>query len=480
MTAARRDAIVVGAGPNGLAAAIELARAGLSTQVVEAAATPGGGARTQELTAPGFLHDVCSSVHPLGAASPFFATLPLERHGLAWIQPPAPLAHVLDDGRAVVLERSLEATGGALGRDRTAYRRLLEPFVEDFAELCRMVLGPLRLPSSPWLLARFGLHGLRSMQGLARARFQEPEAQALLAGIAAHAMLPLDAPGTASFALLLAAAGHAVGWPVARGGSRAITEALVGCLREHGGTLETGRRIERIEELPPARAVLFDVTPRQLLRIAGSRLPGRYRRALGRFRYGPGVFKMDWALRGPIPWKDAACLRAGTVHVGGSARGIAAAEAAVAAGRVADDPFVIVAQASLFDAARAPRGRHTAWAYCHVPHGSTVDASDAIESRIEQVAPGFRDVVLARSLRNPAELERYDENYVGGDINGGSAALPQLFFRPVARWDPYATPAPDLFLCSASTPPGGGVHGMCGHWAARSALARAFGMRERA
>ncbi|HEY8492669.1 MAG TPA: NAD(P)/FAD-dependent oxidoreductase, partial [Myxococcota bacterium] len=336
------EALVVGAGPNGLAAAITLARAGIATRVLEAEDAPGGGARTQALTLPGFRHDPCSTVHPLAVASPFFATLGLERHGLAWVHPDAPLAHVLDDGRAVVLERSLEATARGLGRDGDAWRRLLAPFVERYAELCGAILGPLRIPRAPGLLARFGLVALRSLEGLVRARFREPAAGALLAGIAAHAMRPLDAPASASFGLVLAAAGHAVGWPLARGGSQAISDALVACLREAGGELETGRRVARFEDLPPARAVLFDVTPRQLLAIAGPRLPARYRRALARYRYGPGVFKMDWALDGPIPWRDPACARAATVHLGGDAGTVAAAEAAPAQGRIAAEPFVLL------------------------------------------------------------------------------------------------------------------------------------------
>ena len=468
------EALVVGAGPNGLAAAITLARAGIATRVLEAERTPGGGARTQALTRPGFLHDPCATVHPLAVASPFFATLGLERHGLAWVHPDAPLAHVLEDGRAVLLERSLEATARGLGRDGDAWRRLLAPFVARYADLCDEILGPLRIPRAPGLLARFGWVALRSLEGLVHARFREPAAGALLAGIAAHAMRPLDAPASASFGLVLAAAAHAVGWPLARGGSQAISDALVACLREAGGELETGHRVARLDELPPARAVLFDVTPRQLLAIAGPRLPARYRRALARYRYGPGVFKMDWALDGPIPWRDPACARAATVHLAGDARAVAAAEAAPAQGRLAAEPFVLLVQPSLFDASRAPAGRHTAWAYCHVPHGSPADASAAIEARIERHAPGFRERVLARATRTAAELERYDPNYVGGDINGGAATLRQLFLRPVARWDPYATPLPGIFLCSSATPPGGGVHGMCGHWAARSALARVF------
>jgi phytoene dehydrogenase-like protein len=466
------DAVVVGSGPNGLAAAIALSRAGLATLLVEADDTPGGGARTAELTLPGFLHDVCSAVHPLAVASPFFRSLRLERFGLEWIHSPAPLAHVLDQDRVVLLERSLDETARRLGRDGPAYRNLLEKFAEQFERLAPMVLGGLRLPESPGLMARFGLAALRSMRGLERGRFRESSAPALLAGIAAHSVLPLEALGTAGFALVLASAGHAVGWPIACGGSRAITAALLECFRETGGEIATGVRVSSLHDLPPARVYLLDVSPRQLLAIAGDRLTPGYRHRLQRFRYGPGVFKMDWALGEPIPWRNAECRRVATVHLWGSLDQVAGAEALVHRGEVAAQPFVILVQPSLFDSSRAPPGRHTAWAYCHVPNGSEGDFSGAIESLIERFAPGFRDVVLARRSSTARELERYNPNYVGGDISGGASDLRQLFFRPVAKLDPYATSAPDLFLCSSSTPPGGGVHGMCGYWAAQSALGR--------
>jgi phytoene dehydrogenase-like protein len=464
------DVVVVGSGPNGLAAAIALSRAGLATLLVEAEDTPGGGARTKERTLPGFKHDVCSTVHPLAVASPFFRSLQLERFGLSWIHSPAPLAHVLGDGSAVLLERSVDETARRLGRDGAAYRGLLEVFAERFDELAPMILAGLRLPTSPVLMARFGLPALRSLQGLARSRFREQAAGALLAGVAAHAILPLDTPATAAFALVLASAGHAVGWPIARGGSGAIVAALAECLRETGGEIATGVRVTRLEDLPAARAYLFDVTPRQLLAIAGDRLTSGYRRRLERFRYGPGVFKMDWALREPIPWRDAECGRAATVHLWGDLEQVARTEAMVHGGAVDPAPFVILAQPSLFDCSRAPPDRHTAWAYCHVPHGSNGDHSAAIESVIERFAPGFRDLVLARRSMTTRQLEAYDANYVGGDIAGGRSDLRQLFFRPVAKLDPYATSASDVFLCSSSTPPGGGVHGMCGYWAAQSVL----------
>jgi phytoene dehydrogenase-like protein len=445
--------------------------------VVEARATPGGGARTEELTLPGFLHDPCSSIHPLGLASPVFRSLELERHGLSWAHPPAPVAHALGDGETVVLERSLDETARALGRDGAAYARLLSPFVERFSDLLDATLGPLRVPRAPVLLARFGLPALRSMEGLARARFGGRRAPALLAGIAAHAMLPLDAAATASFALILAVAGHAVGWPLARGGSRAVAEALLATLREAGGLLRCETLVASLTELPRARAYLLDVTPRQLLEIAGDLLPEAYRARLRRYRYGPGVFKMDWALAGAIPWRDPRCARAATVHLAGDLREVAASEAAVHAGRVAERPFVLLVQPSLFDDTRAPSGRHTAWAYCHVPNGSRFDATARIEAQIERFAPGFRGCVLARATRDTAAMERANPNYVGGDINGGLADLRQLFARPVSLRDPYATAAPNVFLCSSSTPPGGGVHGMCGYWAAQSALRRVFGRR---
>ena len=470
------DAVIVGAGPNGLAAAITLARAGLSTLVVEASATPGGGARTQELTLPGFRHDVCSTVHPLGVASPFFRALDLAPYGLDWIFPPSPLAHVLDEHRTVLLERSLSETARALGSDGRAYAGLLRPFVEDCESLLEMLLGPLHWPSDPILLAKFGLTALSSLEHVAR-RFRSDAAGALLAGMGAHAMQPLDARATASFALVLGLTGHAIGWPVARSGSQAITSALVAKHRELGGALLLNRRVGHFRELPAARAYLFDLTPKQLLQVASSALPANYRERLARFRYGPGVFKMDWALSAPIPWRDVACARAATVHLSGGLARIAASERAVAQGKVSSQPFVIVVQPSLFDSSRAPPGLHTAWAYCHVPNGSSFDASELIEEQLERFAPGFRDCILARASKDSAAMERYDENYVGGDINGGAATLGQLFTRPVARFDPYSTPRSNFFICSSSTPPGGGVHGMCGYWAAKSALRKVFGTR---
>jgi phytoene dehydrogenase-like protein len=467
------DVVVIGSGPNGLAAAVGFAGAGLSTLVIEASESPGGGTRTKELTLPGFLHDVCSSVHPFGLASPWFRELGLDRE-LDWVQPPASLAHVLDEDRVVTLERSVDATAAQLGNDKKAYRNLMRPFVDRFDELLGMTLAPLRFPKAPLLLARFGIDAFRSMRGLAHVRFRGDEAPALLAGIAAHAMIPLDNLASASFGLLLGLSGHAVGWPIVRGGSRVITDALLARFYRAGGELVLGRRVDRMSQLPRARAYVFDVTPRQLLSIAGDRLPAAYRQRLAKFRYGPGVYKIDWALSAPVPWRDLRCTRAATVHLSGTVDQIARAEQAVHDGSLAQEPFILFVQPSLFDPTRAPAGMHVGWAYCHVPHGSDVDARLAIEDHIERFAPGFKDVILARSEMNPAQMTAYNANYVGGDINGGLSDLRQLFTRPLPKLDPYATGAPDIFLCSSSTPPGGGVHGMCGYWAARSVLARVF------
>ncbi|MHA7838269.1 MAG: phytoene desaturase family protein [bacterium] len=466
------DAIVIGSGPNGLAAAIELARSGASVQVVEAADEAGGGTRSAELTLPGFLHDVCSAVHPMGILSPFFRQLPLEEHGLSWVLPPASVAHPLPDGDAVLLHRSLERTAEGLGRDGKAYTRLVGPFVESGHELLGDVLAPLRIPEHPVQMLRFGLRGAFSANRLARILFRDERARALLAGCAAHSVLPLTKPLTAALGVLFAITGHVESWPVARGGSRAIGRALVSYLESLGGTVETGRRIERLDELPASRVVLFDTSPEQLSRIAGNALPDGYRRRLGRYRYGPGIFKLDWALDGPIPWRDPACREASTVHVGGTLEEICASERDMFYGRHSDKPYMILCQQSEFDPTRAPEGRHTGYAYCHVPHGSTLDRTEAVESQIERFAPGFRDRILARHAMTAADFETHNPNYKGGAITGGVADAFQLFNRPVTRLDPYSTPNPRLFICSAASPPGGGVHGQCGYWAARSALRR--------
>ncbi len=472
MTAPSLDALVIGSGPNGLAAAIELARGGYSVRVIEGANEIGGGTRSASLTLPGFLHDVCSAVHPMGILSPFYTQLPLAEHGLVWLRPQASIAHPLDDGPAILLYRSLAKTAEGLGRDGRAYQRLVGPFVERAVELLADVMAPLRIPKHPIQMARFGLRAAFSANRLARILFREERARALLAGCAGHSVLPLSQPLTAALGVLFAVTGHAEDWPVAQGGSHSIARALASYLRSLGGEIETGRRVEHLGELPEARVVLFDTSPEQLSAIAGDALPAGYRRRLGRYRYGPGVFKLDWALDGPIPWKDPACLEASTVHVGGTLEEICASERDMYQGRHSERPYLIVCQQSQFDATRAPAGKHTGYAYCHVPHGSTLDRTAAIEAQIERFAPGFRDLILARHTMNTADFERHNPNYKGGAITGGVADALQLFNRPVTRLDPYSTPNPRFFICSAATPPGGGVHGQCGYWAARSAIRR--------
>jgi phytoene dehydrogenase-like protein len=464
------DAVVVGSGPNGLAAAIVLAQAGRSVVVREQADVIGGGMRTEELTLPGYRHDVCSIVHPLALSSPFFRTLPLAEHGLEWVHSPACLAHPFDDGGVALLDRSMYRTGETLGPDARAWERLLGRWVKRWPTLAEDVLGPLEFPDHPLLLARFGLRAIRSADALARSTFRGERARALFAGNAAHSMVPLTASPTAAFGLTLAAAGHAVGWPIARGGSQSIAEALASYLRSLGGEIVTGAPVENVDEFQGVHTVLLDLTPRQVLRVAGPRLPPRYRRALERYRYGAGSFKMDWALSGPIPWRNPECFRAATVHLGGTLDEIAASEHAPLAGRVPEKPFVLLVQPTLFDPGRAPEGKHVAWAYCHVPFGCDVDMTQAIEDQIERFAPGFRDLVLERSVMPPSALERHNPNLVGGDISAGAMTLRQVFFRPALRRNPYTTPVKGLFLCSASTPPGGAVHGMCGYYAAQAAL----------
>jgi phytoene dehydrogenase-like protein len=465
------DAVVVGSGPNGLAAAVTLARAGLSVHVIEGAATPGGGCRTEELTLPGFHHDVCSAVHPLAGASPFFTGTDLAARGVRLLTPKVAFAHPLDGGRAAAVAGSVDETAAELGPDGRTYRQLLEPLVRDTPLILPTVLGPLRtVPGHPLAMARFGLEGLAPASLMAR-RLRGQEAKALLAGAAAHAMQPLTAPLTSAFGLLFLMIAHSVGWPLVEGGSARIIDALVGELASLGGRVETGRWVRTLDDLPRARAVLLDVTPRQFLALARGRLPARQRRALERFRYGPGVCKVDWALSGPVPWQAPACEQAGTVHVCGTSAEVARSESDVAAGRHPDRPFCLVAQPGVVDPGRAPDGKQTLWGYCHVPSGSTVDMTDRIEAQIERFAPGFRDLILARSVRTAAEMEQHNPNYIGGDIGGGAGTLRQTIFRPTPRWNPYRTGLPGVYLCSASTPPGGGVHGMCGSWAARTALA---------
>jgi phytoene dehydrogenase-like protein len=468
------DAVVVGSGPNGLAAAIAIARAGRSVTVYEANHDIGGGARSAELTLPGFIHDTCSAFHPMGAASPFFRALRLNEHGLKWIQPPAPLAHPLDDGSAIVLERSVDETSRGLGVDGAAYASLMAPLVESWDDLYSEISGPIvHIPRHPFLLARFGLTALRSARALV-GRFRAERAPALLAGIAAHSFLPLDHPLTAAFALTLGLSGHAVGWPIARKGSGEIARALASQLAALGGVVVTDRRVQQMSDLPTARAYLFDTSPTALGLIAGDQLSSSYRRSLQRYRRGPGVFKVDYALDGPVPWRAADCLRAGTVHLGGTFDEIAASERDVWEGKHAERPFVLVGQQSLFDDTRAPVGKHTLWAYCHVPNGSTTDMTARIEAQIERFAPGFHSRVLKRVVSTSADVERENANNLGGDIANGSHGRLQLLMRPRIALDPYATSARDITLCSAATPPGGGVHGMCGYHGARSALRRSL------
>jgi phytoene dehydrogenase-like protein len=469
-----RRAVVIGSGPNGLAAALTLARAGLSVELHEEADTVGGGLRTAELTLPGFLHDICSAIHPLGQASPFFRELGLD---VEWIQPAAPAAHPLDDGTAVLLERALDETAAGLERDGAAYRRLVEPLAEAWPEVEPILVGPYPPPPGrlvglaralgPGGLQRSARAALAAARPLAERVFATERGRALYAGNAAHSMLPLERRPSAGFGLALIVLGHAVGWPLPRGGSQRVAEALAAELTRFGGVIRTG---SRVDELPRADVVMADVVPRELVRLARGRLPVRYERALLRYRHGPGAFKLDWALSEPIPWRAEACRRAATVHLGGTLDEISASEWAAWSGRHADRPFVLLVQPSLFDDLRAPAGRHTAWAYCHVPNGSDVDMTEPIEAQVERFAPGFSDIVLARSALGPPQLEARNRNLVGGDLNGGAMDLSQLFFRPTKRPVPYRTPLKGVYLCSSSTPPGGGVHGMCGHAAARVAL----------
>ncbi len=465
-------ACVIGSGPNGLAAAIVLAQAGFSVEVFEAEATPGGAARSLPLTLPGFLHDFGSAVHPFGAGSPFFAMLPLADYGLEWIHGEAPLAHPLDDGSAVVLERDLQHAERALGADGKLWRSMMRPAADDWMEFAEDVLGPvLRIPHHPLRMARFGLSAIQSAQGFAKAHFVSPRTRAIFAGLAGHSFLSFDRPLSATIGWMFGITIHAVGWPIPRGGAQALVKALIGYLETLGGTVNTSRPIDAaaFSELErSSELVLFDTTPRKLVEIAGERLSPKYKGDLERFKAAPGAFKIDYALSQPVPWRGADCGRAITVHLGGSFEEIAASEYEVAHGREAERPFVLVAQPTLYDPSRAPEGKHVLWAYCHVPNGSTFDMTERIEAQIERFAPGFRDCVLARHVSAPAALEAMDANLLGGDISGGAMTVRQLLFRPTVKG--YATGAPKLYLCSASTPPGGGVHGMCGYHAARLAL----------
>jgi phytoene dehydrogenase-like protein len=462
------DSVIIGSGPNGLAAAITLAQAGQSVLVLEAEPTIGGGMRSAELTLPGFTHDLCAAVVPLALASPFFRTLPLAQNGLAFIQPDAPLAHPLDDGTAVIVERSVEQTAAGLGPDGASYARLFGPLARDWAKLEPLLLGALRFPKHPVITARFGLDALRSASSVAKSKFRGVRARALFAGLAAHSILPLEDSPSAAFGLILGILAHAVGWPIVRGGTQKLADGLAAHFRSLGGEIRTGTRVASIDELPPRSTVFCDVSPRALASIAGSRFTPGFRAALEHYGYAPGVCKVDWALDAPIPWKAAECARAGTVHVGGTLEEIAASERDAWNGAESRAPFVLLAQPTLFDPTRAPRGKHTAWGYCHVPNGSTKDMSSAIEAQIERFAPGFRARILQRSVMLPADLQQHNANLVGGDVGGGAVTLSQLFMRPTRRL--YSTTDPRIYICSASTPPGGGVHGLCGYLAAKRAL----------
>ncbi|HVU56859.1 MAG TPA: NAD(P)/FAD-dependent oxidoreductase [Puia sp.] len=467
------DAVVVGGGPNGLAAAIALQQQGLSVLLIEARAEIGGGMRSAELTLPGFVHDVCSAIHPMAANSPFFSTLPLEQHGLEYIYPPVSAAHPFDDGTAAVLKGSVPDTARLLGADEGVYRRLFDPLVRDWPSIASDVLGPLHFPKHPLLMAAFGLKALPSAVRLAR-RWQTEAARGLWAGMAAHSMLPLTNETTAAIGLVLMISGHLKGWPLPKGGTAFLGRALASYFISLGGKIQTNFEVTSFDQLPSSRAVLLDLTPRQLLRLGGHRWSSLYRWQLERYRYGMGVFKIDWALDGPIPFTAEECRRAGTVHIGGRLEEIVASERTIWDGGHPEKPYILLAQQSLFDATRAPEGKHTGWAYCHVPNGSTKDMTETIERQIERFAPGFRDRILARHVMNTSQLESYNANYIGGDINGGAIDVRQLFTRPALRSSPYRTSSKGIYICSAATPPGGGVHGMCGYYAARRAMKDLF------
>jgi phytoene dehydrogenase-like protein len=462
--------VVVGSGPNGLAAAITLARNNQKVLVLEAFDTSGGGTRTKELMLPGFKHDVCSAIHPLGLGSPFFQTLPLDKYGLEWLQPRYSVAHPLDDGTVAHLESSLPASAGSMGVDAKAYSFLMQPFAKNWHKLAHEFLGPLRFPRYPLTMAHFGVNALLSAKMLTKLYFRGNHAPALFAGLAAHSFLPMEQMPSAAFGLVLGALAHAVGWAIPKGGSQAITQAMADYLTDLGGEIVTNHYVKSLEELPPSKAVLLNLTPRQIIKLAGNKLPEKYLRRLEKYRYGAGVFKLDLALDGVIPWRAEACKHAGTVHLGGTFEEIAESERAVKHGLHPEKPYVLLAQQSLFDTTRAPAGKHTLWAYCHVPSGSTKDMTTAIENQIERFAPGFKQKILARHTMDAVAMEAYNPNYIGGDINGGIQDFGQLFTRPTIRLNPYSTPVRGLYICSSATPPGGGVHGMCGYFAAKATL----------
>lgn len=472
------DAVVVGSGPNGLAAAITMQKAGLSVLLIEAKDTLGGGLRTQELTLPGFKHDVCSAIHPLAAGSPFFQQLPLHEFGLEFIYPEVAAAHPFDDGNAAVLTRSIEKTAKSLGKDAKTYLKLIRPLAKDWPDLALDVLGPLQFPNHPVALARFGLNALTSADFFSK-RFATKEAKGLWGGMAAHSIQPLGNIASSAIGLVLLATGHVRGWPVPKGGSQSIADALATYFVSIAGKIRTSFNAQYLDQLPTSNAILFDVTPQQLLKIAGPRFSSIYKWQLNRYRYGMGVFKVDWALDGAIPFTAGQCKQAGTIHLGNTFAEIAASELQTSKGKPAEKPFVLLAQQSLFDASRAPEGKHTAWAYCHVPNGSQVDMTEAIEKQVERFAPGFREKILAKNTMNTTQIQSYNQNYIGGDINGGVIDISQLYTRPALRFSPYRTSAKGIYICSSSTPPGGGVHGMCGYYAAKKALKDIFDLKEK-
>ncbi|WP_295716953.1 NAD(P)/FAD-dependent oxidoreductase [Mucilaginibacter sp.] len=470
------DAIIVGSGPNGLAAAILLQQNGLSVLLLEGKNEIGGGLRTAELTLPGFKHDICSAIHPLAIGSPFFETLPLVQHGLEYISPKIAAAHPFDDGTAAVLLKSVSETAKLLGSDEQAYLNLMSSVVKNWPLIAADVLGPLHFPKHPLLMAQFGLPALTPATLLSKV-FKTKEGKGLFGGMAAHAIQPLSNIATSAIALVLMAQGHLKGWPIPKGGSQQIANALASYFISIGGKIETNFYVHSLNKLPSAHAILFDITPRQLLKIAGHKFSSLYKWQLERYRYGAGVFKVDWALDAPIPFKAESVKQAGTVHIGNTFNEMADGEQLIWQGGHPDKPYVLLAQQSIFDKSRAPEGKHTAWAYCHVPNGSDKDMTSIIERQVERFAPGFRDTILAKHTFNTAQLEQYNPNYIGGDINGGVIDIGQLFTRPVLRASPYKTSAKGLYICSSSTPPGGGVHGMCGYHAGKKALSDIFGIK---